>query len=143
MRLVGKLCYLPGSPAYGFGLAAIICLSIAQIAGNLVICRISYSREKGSIRKAKRPKNTTTLLVLSWVSFGIAAILLGVATSMSRKQPYGKGWSRGECYLVKNGVFIGSGVLVMVNVGAIIRIALMTIKKTKVEQEIEGHAQVG
>ena len=41
----------------------------------------------------------------------MAAILLATGSSMNDSQPYGRGWTNGECYIVKDGVFIGSAVL--------------------------------
>lgn len=46
------------------------------------------------------------------LSFGLSAILLGTGSSMNNNQPYGKGWMRGKCYIVKDGVYAGSAVLV-------------------------------
>lgn len=45
------------------------------------------------------------------LSFGLAAILLGTASGMSNRQAYGRGWLDGDCYLVKDGVYIGSAIL--------------------------------
>ena len=45
------------------------------------------------------------------LSFGIAVILLIVATSMSRRQAYGEGWLNGECYLVKGGIYVGLAIV--------------------------------
>ncbi|PON82065.1 hypothetical protein TorRG33x02_221820 [Trema orientale] len=141
LKLDGRLCYLPESRAFGLGIAALICLCIAQIVGNLVFWR---SRDKTSSCKAKTPMISTLLLFISWISFGVAAILLGSATSMSRRQPYGKGWLDGECYLVKDGVFIGSAILVLLALGAMLGSAFTTKRrrKTQVEQEFTVHEQL-
>lgn len=40
-------------------------------------------------------------------------ILLGVATSMNGEQSYGKGWLDRECYVVKDGVYIGAALLIL------------------------------
>nr|KAJ0199836.1 hypothetical protein LSAT_V11C600305470 [Lactuca sativa] len=47
-------------------------------------------------------------------SFFMAFILMGIASSMSRKQIYGEGWVDGKCYLVKNGVYVASGILFLI-----------------------------
>ncbi|GKU96011.1 hypothetical protein SLEP1_g9294 [Rubroshorea leprosula] len=39
---------------------------------------------------------------------------------MSREQPYGEGWLDGECYTVRNGVYVGSGMLSLVTVLSLI-----------------------
>lgn len=47
------------------------------------------------------------------VSFGMAAILISSAASMSRSQAYGEGWLDEECYLVKDGIFVASAALAL------------------------------
>ena len=55
------------------------------------------------------------VLVGDRLSFIIAVILLGAGTSMSRRQRYGKGWLDGECYLVKDGIFGGAAMLILLS----------------------------
>ncbi|KAL9424731.1 hypothetical protein AB3S75_031786 [Citrus x aurantiifolia] len=143
LKLDGKLCYLPESHAHELGIAALICLGVAQVIGNLLICRIFCTRDKRNNCKTQKLRIATALLVLSWISFGVAVILLGAATSMSRKQPYGKGWLDRECYLVKDGVFVGSGGLVLITSGSIVAAAIVSSqRKTQVEQRRRVHAQI-
>ncbi|XP_052299529.1 protein MODIFYING WALL LIGNIN-1-like [Citrus sinensis] len=144
LKLDGKLCYLPESHAHELGIAALICLGVAQVIGNLLICRIFCTRDKRNNCKTQKLRIATALLVLSCrISFGVAVILLGAATSMSRKQPYGKGWLDRECYLVKDGVFVGSGGLVLVSSGSIVAAAIVSSQiKTQVEQRRKVHAQI-
>ncbi|KAF9690365.1 hypothetical protein SADUNF_Sadunf01G0188200 [Salix dunnii] len=123
LKLSNKLCELPQSHAFGFGIAALTWLVIAQVIGNVMICAHFRHRENS---KAMKPKIATGLLVFSWISFGIAAVLLGTATSMSRRQAYGKGWLDHECYVVKDGVFIGSGVLILVTTATLLGSAIFT-----------------
>ncbi|KAK9079939.1 hypothetical protein SSX86_001614 [Deinandra increscens subsp. villosa] len=113
LRVDGELCYLPQSQAYGHGVAASICSSIAQILGTalFIFCRRSGSRD---FKSASKTSFASILLLLSWVSFMIMIILTGTATSMNRRQAFGQGWVDGECYLAKNGVYSGSGTLVLV-----------------------------
>ncbi|XVF52222.1 hypothetical protein PTKIN_Ptkin05aG0001800 [Pterospermum kingtungense] len=123
LKIDGNLCLLPASQAFGFGVAALICLSIAQIIGNVVVCAYYWSRRKA--RKTKKPILTATLLAFSWISFGVAVVLISVATSMSRTQPYGEGWLDGECYIVRGGVYLSSGVLSLAAVLALLGEAAM------------------
>ncbi|KAI3792893.1 hypothetical protein L2E82_06784 [Cichorium intybus] len=111
LRLDGKLCHLPQSRAFGYGIAALMCSLIAQVIGTgfFVFCRRSCDFISSS-----KTSFASILLCFSWTSFFIAAILMGTATSMSRKQTYGEGWVDGKCYLVKNGVFVGSGMLALI-----------------------------
>ncbi|XP_072960292.1 protein MODIFYING WALL LIGNIN-1-like [Typha angustifolia] len=117
MKLDGSLCSLPRSSAFGLGMAAIICLSLAQVVG-------TSAAALGSLRstnKSNNNDNTTrvvsiVLLVLSWVTFALAITLLATASSMNIGQYYGKGWMDGECYIVHNGVFAGAAALVIVTV---------------------------
>ncbi|KAE8661919.1 decapping 5-like protein-like [Hibiscus syriacus] len=74
------------------------------------------------------------------VSFGVAVILMSVATSMSRKQGYGEGWLEGECYIVKGGVFISSGLLSLAALLALLGAAAIVILTNPVDQVLKGHA---
>lgn len=74
------------------------------------------------------------LVMFSRVSFGIVVILLIAATSMSRKQLYGKGWLNGECYIVKGGTYSGSAILILVTIGSL-NGSSFSILKTRQEQE--------
>ncbi|XP_031280113.1 protein MODIFYING WALL LIGNIN-1-like isoform X2 [Pistacia vera] len=141
MKVDGKLCYLPGSHAYRYGVVALVCLGIAHVIGNLQVCGNFCSREKRSSNKAKTPAVVTILMIFSWMCFGVAAILITTATSMSRRQAYGQGWLDRECYLVKEGVFIGSGGLALVSLGSTLVAAFLTRRKSYVEQGRRIHAQ--
>ncbi|XP_021684461.1 protein MODIFYING WALL LIGNIN-2 [Hevea brasiliensis] len=142
VKLDSKLCYLPESRAFSFGFAALICLVVAQIIANLVICSHFWLRKDGDSSKAKKPMIiASAFLVLSWISFGLAVISLSTATSMSRKQFYGKGWLDQKCYLPKDGVFIWSGCLVLISIAGTIGTFLFTISKVQVEQARRVHAQ--
>ncbi|KAK9928360.1 hypothetical protein M0R45_025500 [Rubus argutus] len=142
LKLVGSLCKLPESHAFGFGIAALICLIIAQTIGNSIVIRSYFcSREKkssSSNSKDKHPMISIALLFISWISFVMAVTLIGTATSMSRKQSYGEGWLDGECYLVKKGVYIGSGILVLTSVGSTLGLAIATMRKRQVDQDINA-----
>nr|XP_043613776.1 protein MODIFYING WALL LIGNIN-2-like [Erigeron canadensis] len=117
LRVDGELCYLPQSHAYGYGIAALICSSIAQIIGTIFFIFVKRSSDL----KSTKTSFASILVFFSWTSFLIATILDGAATSMSREQAYGEGWKDdGTCYLVKNGVFVGSGVLVIVAISLIL-----------------------
>ena len=53
---------------------------------------------------------------------------------MSRIQPYGEGWLDAECYMVRGGVYISSGVLCLAAVLALLGAAAMMTRKNKVDQ---------
>lgn len=55
-------------------------------------------------------------------------ILVSVAVSMSKVQAYGKGWLDGECYLVKDGVFIGAAILVIFSISFTLVSAIVMMK---------------
>lgn len=117
VKLDEKLCYLPGSPAFGLGITALVCLSIVQIIGTAyVIGKKINSREKKihDVRETRKQTISIILLILSWISYAFAIVLLGGAASMNKKQAYGRGWLDGECYILKSGVFVGTSVLVLV-----------------------------
>ncbi|PWA98932.1 hypothetical protein CTI12_AA014120 [Artemisia annua] len=87
--------------------------------------------------KPARTLFPSILLLLSWMSFFIMVILTGTTTSMNRIQSYGEGWLDGKCYIVKNGVFAGSGVLVLIATSSILLSCYLMIKKSR-----PIHAQV-
>lgn len=66
LKVDGKLCYLPGSNAYKYGVVALVCLGIAHVVGNLQICANFCSREKRSSSKAKTPAIVTVVVIFSW-----------------------------------------------------------------------------
>lgn len=66
---------------------------------------------------------------------------MGTATSMNRSQPLGEGWLDGECYVVKNGVFTASAILIIVTLASALASALITTPKRQlVEQATKVHA---
>ncbi|KAE8702826.1 Long-chain fatty alcohol dehydrogenase family protein [Hibiscus syriacus] len=132
----GKFCFLPTrSHVFELGVAATVCLSAAQIIGNVLLC--ADHRWRPNTRKPKKPALTAILLAFSWMSFGAATILISAATSMSRTQAYGEGWLDGECYLVRDGVYATSGVLSLLAVLALLGAA--SIKITTNQQVDQDH----
>lgn len=65
----------------------------------------------------------------------MTAILIGAATSMSQSQQFGDGWLDGECYIVKDGVYIGSAILILITLSSTISSAIMTMRKGQGEQQ--------
>lgn len=143
LRLDGRFCYLPESEAFGLGIAALVLLFIAQISGNLLICKELYTKsERQRNCEAKRPIIVIISLILSWISFGAAFVLIGAGTSMNRRQEFGEGWLDGECYLVKDGVYIGSSILVLFTLVSIVSSAIISSGRRKQdEQGTKVHAQ--
>uniref|UniRef100_A0A0E0K436 Uncharacterized protein n=1 Tax=Oryza punctata TaxID=4537 RepID=A0A0E0K436_ORYPU len=117
MKLDGSLCSLPKSSAFELGVAAIAFLSVAQLVGTTAaattMCAAS-KRSKSSSSTARRRAASVAILVLSWVSFALAVVLLATAASMNNGQRYGRGWMDGDCYVARNGVFGGAAALVVV-----------------------------
>ncbi|XP_009626280.1 protein MODIFYING WALL LIGNIN-1 [Nicotiana tabacum] len=134
LRFDGKLCYLPGSVAFELGIGALICLLMAQVIGNLLICRMFFSRDSWKAKKKPTLLINGFICALSWVSFVMAIILIGAASSMSKSQPLGEGWVDGECYIVKEGVYIISAILVFVTLSStLVPFILKIRKKNQVE----------
>ncbi|XP_076959330.1 protein MODIFYING WALL LIGNIN-1-like [Bidens hawaiensis] len=133
LRVDGELCYLPQSQAFGYGITASVCSSIAQILGTgfFISCRRSIDF------KSSRTSVACILLLLSWASFFIMMILTGTATSMNRRQAVGEGWVDGVCYLVKNSVYVGSGILVLTAMTSTLASCYLMINKSRAV-----HAQV-
>lgn len=61
---------------------------------------------------------------------------------MSRGQPFGEGWLDGECYLVKDGIYVGSAVLGLLALGSNLGSAAITMMPRKAEENRRVHAQV-
>ncbi|KAL1532295.1 protein MODIFYING WALL LIGNIN-1-like [Salvia divinorum] len=127
--LDGKLCYLPRSASFELGITGLICLSITQVAGSLFVYREVSSRERGGSFTVTR-----SLLVLSWIGFGVAVVLLSAASSMNQSQAFGEGWLDGECYLVKDGVYIGSATLTLLALGSALGSGIVAVRKNKAEE---------
>ncbi|KAF7829110.1 putative transmembrane protein [Senna tora] len=144
LRWNGKLCFLPSSQAFEFGIAALVSFFLAQIIGNCIILKNYCSGRKRNV-KCKIPAIAKALLLISCrVGFGIAVIMLISATSMSSRQPYGEGWLNGECYLVKGGTYIGSAILILVALASsIIASLLSTANTTQADESRKVHAQMG
>ncbi|XP_022136395.1 uncharacterized protein LOC111008116 [Momordica charantia] len=133
LKLDGKQCYLPENRAFGYGVAALVCLVMAQVIGNILLCRsfkFNSREKKCSNQSSKRPNLAIILLVVSWASFTVVIVLLSAASSMSRRQPYAAGWLGGECYLVKAGVFVASAILILVTVGSTVGSAVTILRKS-------------
>ncbi|EOA38578.1 hypothetical protein CARUB_v10010398mg [Capsella rubella] len=127
----GESCYLPEYRAFGLGVAALVCVSVAQIVGNVLICRGFLKTDKTGTTPL-----CIILMLFSWVSFAVAVTLISVGASMNREQRYGKGWLNRECYLVKDGVFAASGVLCVMTLAAILG-AFASIAKPSVHVETQ------
>lgn len=139
----GKLCYLPRSAAAELGVVGLIFLIVTQVTANLLlISRKLCSTEDITSCKFRMPTLSCALLILSWISFGIAVILIGAATSMSRSQQLGQGWLDGQCYVVKDGVYLGSAILVLTAMGSTLGSATIGVRRRLVEENRKVHSQV-
>ncbi|CAL9217006.1 unnamed protein product [Arabidopsis halleri] len=127
----GESCYLPENHAFGLGIAALVCVSVAQIVGNVVICRGFLKTNKTGMTLF-----CIILVLFSWVNFAVAVILISVGASMNREQRYGKGWLNRECYLVKDGVFAASGFLCVTTLAAILGAFAFKVKPSL---QVETH----
>ncbi|OEL33157.1 hypothetical protein BAE44_0005824 [Dichanthelium oligosanthes] len=114
MKLDGSLCSLPRSSAFELGVAAIAFLFVAQLVGTTAAVSTAYAAKPKKSAAARGRVAFVALLVLSWLSFAVAVILLATAASMNRGQRYGRGWMDGDCYVARSGVFGGAAALVVV-----------------------------
>ncbi|CAN1143977.1 Protein MODIFYING WALL LIGNIN-2 [Linum perenne] len=105
---------------------------------------VSVSSSASSDKSSGGTKHTITamiLLFISWASFGMAVVLLWGATSMSGTQSYGNGWVDGKCYVVKDGIYAGSGVLTLLSTAAALASAVVTVPKPHSDPGRRVHAQ--
>ncbi|XP_028756040.1 uncharacterized protein LOC114715366 [Neltuma alba] len=143
LRWNGRLCFMPSSPAFGFGIAALVSLFFAQIIGNFTFFKNSCSGGKKNV-SFKIPAIAKVLLLISWLSFGVAVVMLISATSMSRRQPYGEGWLNGECYIVRGGTYVGSAILILLALASCTAGSMLsTVKTTQADENRKVHAQMG
>ncbi|XP_075508462.1 protein MODIFYING WALL LIGNIN-1-like isoform X2 [Primulina tabacum] len=143
LRLEGKLCYLPRSAGVELGVMGLIFLVATQVTANLLlISRKFCSAEDITSCKLRMPILSCALLILSWISFGIAVVLISAATSMSRSQQLGQGWLDGKCYLVKDGVYLGSAMLVLMALGSTLSSAAIVVRHRQAEENRKVHAGV-
>ncbi|MBA0805953.1 hypothetical protein Gohar_005437 [Gossypium harknessii] len=140
VKLDGNLCHLPTSHVFGIVVAALICLSIAQIIGSVVVCANYWWSSRGKVRNRKAKKPVLFLTAFSWVSFGGAVILMSAAMSMNRRQPYGEGWLDGECYVVRGAVYISAGLLSLVAIFALLGAAAVMKTTNPVDQGLKVYA---
>lgn len=130
LRFDGKLCYLPGSVAFELGIGALICIIVAQLIGNLLICRIVFSRKhQNNSKPYKNPTLNTLICIISWMSFVMAIIFIGTCISMSKTQQFGEGWLDGECYIVNDGIYIVSAILILITWSTTLGSLIFNIKK--------------
>ncbi|CAL5019060.1 unnamed protein product [Urochloa decumbens] len=114
MKLDGSLCSLPRSSAFELGVSAIAFLFVAQLVGTTAAVTTYAGKPKKTAAAARGRVAFVALLVLSWLSFAVAVVLLATAASMNHGQRYGRGWMDGDCYVARNGVFGGAALLVAV-----------------------------
>lgn len=60
---------------------------------------------------------------------------------MNRSQAFGEGWLDGECYLVKDGVYVGSAILALVALGSMLGSSALATSRKKTQEE-STHAKV-
>ncbi|KAJ0989808.1 hypothetical protein J5N97_008164 [Dioscorea zingiberensis] len=144
MKVDGNLCAMAQSPAFGLGITALVCLSITQVVGTSLAAMRIWSRNNKSAAAAAAAAGkmnckmvAITLLILSWLSFGLAAVLVGASSSMNRRQGYGKGWLDGKCYVVKDGVYIGAGVLVLATTVCVLGLMRVSRRRSVVVHHLQ------
>lgn len=139
VKLDGSLCSLPKTSAFELGVAAIAFLFVAQLVGTTAAVTTACApKAKKRSSAAATPTGRVAfvaLLVLSWLSFAVAVVLLATAASMNHGQRYGRGWMDGDCYVARNGVFGGAAALVVVT-------ALITLGLTFATESTAAAAMV-
>ncbi|CAN1779622.1 Protein MODIFYING WALL LIGNIN-1, partial [Linum perenne] len=80
VKLQNELCDLPQSHAFGFGVAALVCLVIAHTVSTLVI-RISFSSSSTDKNNKKPTIPAVLLLLLSWYVIPQLVSFLGLCPS--------------------------------------------------------------
>lgn len=61
---------------------------------------------------------------------------------MNQSQELGEGWLDGECYIVRDGVYIGSAILVLISLASIISSAIIAIRQAdKGTKQVHAQAE--
>lgn len=63
---------------------------------------------------------------------------------MNQSQAFGEGWLDGECYLVKDGVYVGSVLLTSLALGSSLGSGILAMRRQKAEETrgSSAHAKV-
>ncbi|XP_057826314.1 protein DESIGUAL 2 [Cryptomeria japonica] len=108
-------CLYPRSPALALGITAAVALLLAQIIVNSVvgcICCLYGNRYPPSSNRTI----AVICLVVSWITFAIAFILLMAGAALNDKHNADIRTFGDYCYVVKSGVFAGGAVLALATV---------------------------
>lgn len=111
----GGTCVYPRSPALALGTTAGLALLIAQVIVNGAVGCICCARG-GPYPPSSNRTIAIICLVVSWITFAIAFLLLMAGAALNDKHNADLSSFREFCYVVRSGVFAGGAVLALATV---------------------------
>uniref|UniRef100_A0A0C9RTK4 TSA: Wollemia nobilis Ref_Wollemi_Transcript_13814_1438 transcribed RNA sequence n=1 Tax=Wollemia nobilis TaxID=56998 RepID=A0A0C9RTK4_9CONI len=105
-------CIYPRSPALGLGITAALAIFIAQVIANGAVGCICCARGAPYAPSSNRTI-AIICLVVSWITFGIAFILLMSGAALNDRHNAEIRTLGDYCYVVKSGVFAGGALLAL------------------------------
>lgn len=125
------MCLYPRSPALPLGTTAGLALLVAQVIVNVSAGCLCCARG-GPYRASSNRTIAIICLVVSWITFVIAFVLLMAGAALNDQHNASMRTFNGYCYVVKSGVFAGGAVLALatVTLGIFYYITASAVKKS-------------
>lgn len=124
-------CIYPKSAALQLGIISALALLVAQLIVNISAGCLCCARG-GPYRASSNRTIAIICLVVSWITFGIAFILLMAGAALNDQHYANMRNYNNYCYVVKSGVFAGGAVLALatVTLGIFYYITASAVKKS-------------
>lgn len=124
-------CRYPRSPALLLGTTSGLALLVAQLIVNISAGCLCCARG-GPYRASSNRTIAIICLVVSWITFVIAFLLLMAGAALNNQRNTDWRTFNGYCYVVKSGVFSGGAVLALatVTLGIFYYITASAVKKS-------------
>lgn len=114
-EMTGGRCIYPRSPALPLGTTSGLALLVAQLIVNISAGCLCCARG-GPYRASSNRTIAIICLVVSWITFVIAFLLLMAGAALNNQHNTDMRTINGYCYVVKSGVFAGGAVLALATV---------------------------
>lgn len=130
-EMTGGRCIYPRSPALPLGTTSGLALLVAQLIVNISAGCLCCARG-GPYRASSNRTIAIICLVVSWITFVIAFLLLMAGAALNNQHNTDMRTINGYCYVVKSGVFAGGAVLALatVTLGIFYYITASAVKKS-------------
>ncbi|KAJ7537162.1 hypothetical protein O6H91_12G100900 [Diphasiastrum complanatum] len=132
VKNINGQCIYPKSPALVLGVIAAFAILLAQVLSNLTGGCICRNRGLNGTYMSNSSRSVGILcLVMSWITFFNAFVLLLAGASLQIQDQITHFWSNRDCLVVKPGVFAGGAILALATaiLGIIYYLITCDIKK--------------